>query len=583
MFLLFITRYHESMLECCRNLDEIRKDGISFDELACLARCNSLNVTPKRPLYRHVYMNDEQFEPRIEEQKHPRKVFSMTDTKSSSLYSNEFVDHLCPSNMNSSYEQGKVQTIHPYDNYHSVEEFRSDVLSCCSRSDGPVVIISYSRKEFKQTGDGHFSPIGAYHRKEDKVLILDTARFKYPPHWIDLEMLYKSMCRLDPEKNLTRGWMILDVPHGMKKEISSNLVGNKSGIEHSKDVREKSLREQEISSPWSDRPISSTLVPSPKYFSFFLSKSMRQSKQGVEDDDLGFELIANSRKIMHGENLHSSAVDSTTQDRSNEKLDSQSILFITLIEEVLKQLQVKASKDLILKRSDLRTISTDPCFLCDPSFDENDGSEDSTKSNTSNLSSAIESPATQRKRKSDICVDKMNSVLRFSSPIAFRMKCCVEDFIDVNGLTSGGTPLDQTSRKNSLKCPSKCTRNHYSGISKELQSTQLHGIIKQTINSNFRDSSIDRGAEMLTLLLFVLLKDEDLMEFDTILNRLDANLLSTSISDVQKRPSILVLRDICKFSSIECPELAKELQSLCSQWIILKNYCRVVMHLPVVI
>ena len=582
MFLLSITRYHESMLECCRNLDEIRKDGISFDELACLARCNSLNVTPKRPLYRHVYMNNEQLEPTIEEQKHPRKVFSMTDTKTPSLHSNEFVDHLCPSNMNSSYEQGKVHTIHPYDNYHSVEEFRSDVLSCCSRPDGPVVIISYSRKEFHQTGDGHFSPIGAYHRKEDKVLILDTARFKYPPHWIDLEMLYRSMCRLDPEKNLTRGWMILDVPHGIKKELSSNLVGNTSGIQHSKDIRKEELKEQEISSLFSNRPTSSSFASSPKYFSFFLSKSMWHSKQGMEDD-LGFELIINPRETIVGEIFTSSAVDSTAQVRSNEKIDSQSGFYITLIEEVLKQLLVKVSKDLILKRSDLGITSTDPCFLCDPTFDESNGSEHSTNSKTSNLSSAIESGPTQRKRKSDVCVDKMNSVLRFSSPIAFRMKCCVEDFIDINGLMSGGTPLDQTSRKNSLKCPSKCTRDHYSGISKELQSTQLHGIIKQVINFNFRDSSIDRGAEMLTLLLFVLLEDEDLMEFDTILNRLDTNLLSTSIADVQKRSSILILRDICKFSSVECPELTKELQSLCSQWSILKNYCRVVMHLPVVI
>ena len=40
-------------------------------------------------------------------------------------------------------------------------------------------------------GDGHFSPIGGYSAKEDLVLILDTARFKYPPHWVPLEMLYK--------------------------------------------------------------------------------------------------------------------------------------------------------------------------------------------------------------------------------------------------------------------------------------------------------------------------------------------------------------------------------------------------------
>jgi len=27
-------------------------------------------------------------------------------------------------------------------------------------------------------GDGHFSPIGAYHKEKDLVLILDVARFK---------------------------------------------------------------------------------------------------------------------------------------------------------------------------------------------------------------------------------------------------------------------------------------------------------------------------------------------------------------------------------------------------------------------
>lgn len=41
------------------------------------------------------------------------------------------------------------------------------------------------------TGDGHFSPIGGYSAQEDMVLILDTARFKYPPHWVPLRMLYE--------------------------------------------------------------------------------------------------------------------------------------------------------------------------------------------------------------------------------------------------------------------------------------------------------------------------------------------------------------------------------------------------------
>jgi hypothetical protein len=43
---------------------------------------------------------------------------------------------------------------------------RSHVLCC--------VQVSYTRKAFGQTGDGHFSPIGGYHSARDLVLILDT-------------------------------------------------------------------------------------------------------------------------------------------------------------------------------------------------------------------------------------------------------------------------------------------------------------------------------------------------------------------------------------------------------------------------
>lgn len=37
-----------------------------------------------------------------------------------------------------------------------------------------AVQVSYTRKAFGQTGDGHFSPIGGYHSARDLVLILDT-------------------------------------------------------------------------------------------------------------------------------------------------------------------------------------------------------------------------------------------------------------------------------------------------------------------------------------------------------------------------------------------------------------------------
>ena len=42
-------------------------------------------------------------------------------------------------------------------------------------------VLSFSGSS---AGDGHFSPLGGYHEARDLVLILDTARFKYAPHWV---------------------------------------------------------------------------------------------------------------------------------------------------------------------------------------------------------------------------------------------------------------------------------------------------------------------------------------------------------------------------------------------------------------
>ena len=38
---------------------------------------------------------------------------------------------------------------------------------------------------------------------------MDTARFKYPPHWVDIKMLYKSICTTDPDTGALRGFILL--------------------------------------------------------------------------------------------------------------------------------------------------------------------------------------------------------------------------------------------------------------------------------------------------------------------------------------------------------------------------------------
>jgi hypothetical protein len=51
----------------------------------------------------------------------------------------------------------------------------------------------------------HNSPLVAYHKETDMILMLDTARYKYPPRWIKTADLYKAMNTADYFTGNTRG------------------------------------------------------------------------------------------------------------------------------------------------------------------------------------------------------------------------------------------------------------------------------------------------------------------------------------------------------------------------------------------
>lgn len=88
-------------------------------------------------------------------------------------------------------------------------ELRETVERAGRLANNSVVIASYSRNELEQTGGGHFSPIGGYHPGRDLALLMDVARFKYPPHWVPLEDLHRAMLGVDPITGRGRGWVVL--------------------------------------------------------------------------------------------------------------------------------------------------------------------------------------------------------------------------------------------------------------------------------------------------------------------------------------------------------------------------------------
>jgi len=61
------------------------------------------------------------------------------------------------------------------------------------------VLINYDRGGISQgnMGHGHFSPIGAYNHKLDAFLVMDVAKYKYPPVWVPTANLFSGIGSLD--------------------------------------------------------------------------------------------------------------------------------------------------------------------------------------------------------------------------------------------------------------------------------------------------------------------------------------------------------------------------------------------------
>ncbi len=89
----------------------------------------------------------------------------------------------------------------------TVEAFRQAVRESVTTVGEPHLVVSYDRATLGQTGSGHYSPVGGYHADRDRVLILDVARFKYPPHWVPLQDLFRAMLPHDAETGRSRGFL----------------------------------------------------------------------------------------------------------------------------------------------------------------------------------------------------------------------------------------------------------------------------------------------------------------------------------------------------------------------------------------
>jgi hypothetical protein len=90
----------------------------------------------------------------------------------------------------------------------NLEDFRRQARQALA-SGTQYVIINFHRDPLNQKGGAHFSPLAAYDESSDRFLMLDVARFRYPPFWITAESLFQAMNTTDSTSQKTRGYLLI--------------------------------------------------------------------------------------------------------------------------------------------------------------------------------------------------------------------------------------------------------------------------------------------------------------------------------------------------------------------------------------
>lgn len=80
-----------------------------------------------------------------------------------------------------------------------------DLVTTALGSPNTRLVVNFDRQVLGQLGRGHFSPVAAYDSATDSVLILDVAKFKYPPFWVSVGDLLNAMNTIDSDSGKSRG------------------------------------------------------------------------------------------------------------------------------------------------------------------------------------------------------------------------------------------------------------------------------------------------------------------------------------------------------------------------------------------
>lgn len=89
--------------------------------------------------------------------------------------------------------------------------FRKEIVQALTTPE-EFVAVNFWRPALGEQGYGHISPLAAYDSHTDRFLLLDVARYKYPPAWVKAADLYSAADTVDKTSNDTRGYVVFSMP-----------------------------------------------------------------------------------------------------------------------------------------------------------------------------------------------------------------------------------------------------------------------------------------------------------------------------------------------------------------------------------
>ncbi|MFL5333606.1 MAG: phytochelatin synthase family protein [Geminicoccaceae bacterium] len=101
----------------------------------------------------------------------------------------------------------------------SAEQFRHVAREALGRPQR-YLLVNFWRATLSDDhqGGGHFSPLAAYNGRADDLLLMDVARYKYPPFWVDTDLLWQAMATTDTSSGRHRGFIVVEVEGSGKGE-----------------------------------------------------------------------------------------------------------------------------------------------------------------------------------------------------------------------------------------------------------------------------------------------------------------------------------------------------------------------------